>query len=131
MIKTHFLFAICALSGFIAVTLGAFGAHGLSQILDAKAMGWWQTAVQYQFYHTALGLVLCLAANLSALSDAIGAKLKLAAAFALIGILLFSGSLYVMALTGLTKLGMVTPIGGLCFLIAWVMAAWQFFKIEQ
>lgn len=127
----NYLFASFAVSGFIAVAAGAFGAHALTPMFSAKALGWWQTAVQYQFFHTGLGLVLCLAQNLEMVNTAAKARLKIAALLALLGIVLFSGSLYIMALSGITKLGMVTPIGGLCFLLAWALSAWQFAQINS
>ncbi|MCL4143050.1 UNVERIFIED_CONTAM: hypothetical protein GTU68_061691 [Idotea baltica] len=94
-----------------AVLIGAFGAHGLSDILDDKAMGWIQTGARYQTSQ-ALALIACGCLPPSKV-------ISIASSFFIAGILLFSGSLYAMALTGVTTLGIVTPIGGGCLLCAW------------
>ena len=98
-----------AVLGGLGVALGAFGAHGLRSTLDAAALGWWETAVQYQMWH-ALALV---ALGLSPV------RARAAGGLFAGGILLFSGSLYVMALTGVRALGMVTPVGGLLLILGW------------
>jgi len=104
------LFRIAALLCFLAVALGAFGAHALRSTLEARGMlDVWNKAVFYQFIHAVALLVLALYGTVNR-----GACLLL-----LIGILLFSGSLYLLALTSLRWLGPVTPIGGLCFLAGW------------
>jgi uncharacterized membrane protein YgdD (TMEM256/DUF423 family) len=104
-----------ALLAALGVALGAFGSHGLRGTLSAEALGWWNIAVQYQMW-SALGLV------------ALGAstrRLGLAAALIGIGALIFSGSLYALALTGARWLGMVTPLGGLAMITGWSLAAWR------
>jgi uncharacterized membrane protein YgdD (TMEM256/DUF423 family) len=111
--------ALCAGNGFLAVALGAFGAHGLrarlSPLADgAQRLGWWETAAHYHLMHAlALGLVSVLAAR--------GASTALSVAgFAfMLGIALFSGSLYAMTLSGVRVLGAITPLGGLGFLVGW------------
>jgi uncharacterized membrane protein YgdD (TMEM256/DUF423 family) len=104
------LFRIGAVLCFLAVGLGAFGAHGLRSTLEGRGMlDVWNKAVFYQFVHAIALLVLALYGTISR-----GACLLL-----LIGILLFSGSLYLLALTNLRWLGPVTPLGGLCFLVGW------------
>ena len=104
------LFRIGAVLCFLAVGLGAFGAHGLRSTLEARGMlDTWNKAVFYQFVHAIALLVLALYATINR-----GACLLL-----LIGILLFSGSLYLLALTNLRWLGAITPLGGLCFLVGW------------
>lgn len=116
--------AVAALAGALAVMTGAFGAHALRARLDEYMLGVWQTAVQYHFWHAlALALVGVLSLHLRA-----SRTLNVAAALMLAGILLFSGSLYAMALTGLRTLGMVTPIGGLAFIGGWIalaVAVWR------
>lgn len=122
MAKTFLL--LSALSGFSAVALGAFAAHGLRDRLPANLLAAFQTGVQYQFWHTAalmLVALLLLQRPGSALFKAAGS------AFAL-GMLLFSGSLYLMALSGITALGMITPMGGVTLLLAWLLlglAVWK------
>jgi len=109
--------AIAACSGFLAVALGAFGAHGLRNKLDQSLMSAYETGVQYHFYHTFAILAIAL------LIRELGEKTLLVfSGYAfLIGILLFSGSLYAMALGGPRWLGPITPLGGLAFLIAWLL----------
>ena len=103
-------------SGFLAVLLGAFGAHALQAALDAKAFDVFRTAVSYQFYHTfamALSLLLFEKNNAHHLIKAFWT-------FA-VGVLLFSGSLYLYVLSGVKFFAMVTPFGGVCFLIGWLL----------
>jgi len=112
-----------AITGFFAVALGAFGAHGLrSRLADApdvaRRLDWWDTASHYHLIHAlALG-VLALAVD-----RVDPAWIRRAALATLAGIALFSGSLYVMALTGVTRWGAVTPIGGLGLLAGWALFA--------
>jgi uncharacterized membrane protein YgdD (TMEM256/DUF423 family) len=101
----------------LAVALGAFGAHGLKNHLDAYLMGVWEKAVFYHFVH-ALGL---LAIGLAAKSGAVNGKTLIVVGWLLIaGIVLFSGSLYTLAFTRVTLLGAITPLGGLAFIAAWL-----------
>lgn len=117
MAKTFLLAAaICAM---LAVALGAFGAHGLKHRLTVELMAAYQTGVQYHFYHSFLLLVVALL-----LLQFPGAALfQWTGWLALVGIILFSGSLYVMALTGIKVLGAITPLGGLAFIGAWLLLA--------
>jgi uncharacterized membrane protein YgdD (TMEM256/DUF423 family) len=120
---------ISGVLGFLAVALGAFGAHGLkgrfSDLPDGVTrLGWWETAAHYHLVHA---LALGLAAYLSARTGGATVATLSGVSFVL-GVLLFSGSLYVMTLTGIRALGAVTPIGGLFFLAGWValaVAAWR------
>ncbi|MET0066851.1 MAG: DUF423 domain-containing protein [Candidatus Thiodiazotropha sp.] len=114
---------LAALSGMLLVILGAFGAHALEPRLPAHHLVWWQKAVHYQGLHS----LALLGTGLLALHHP-SRPLQFAGALFLGGILLFSGSLYVMALTGLRTLGMITPLGGLAFIGGWfalLMAAWR------
>ncbi|QSA96204.1 DUF423 domain-containing protein [Methylococcus sp. EFPC2] len=110
---------LSSLAAFLAVALGAFGAHALRGRLDDYALAIYQTGVQYQFWH-ALGLGLIAFA---AQSKPDAALLRWAGWLMLAGIALFSGSLYVLALSGLRWLGMITPFGGTAFLGAWLLLA--------
>ncbi|MDP1512735.1 DUF423 domain-containing protein [Paenibacillus sp. CMAA1739] len=102
---------------FLAVALGAFGAHALKKRLSTDMMSIFQTGIQYQIAH-GLGLLLLgvLAGNLVHSSLIVTAGWVM-----LVGILLFSGSLYVLSVSGVKKLGAITPIGGLAFLASWVI----------
>lgn len=107
-----------ALSAFIAVAAGAFGAHALEQVLDADMQAVYQTAVDYQFFHS-LGLVV-----IGILHKASPRYGHLAAAWLMLaGIVIFSGSLYILSTSGIKWLGMITPLGGLSFLAAWLILA--------
>ena len=105
---------------FIAVGLGAFGAHALKSRLAPDLTAVYQTAVQYHFWH-ALGL---LAVGILLLQKPDSGALAAAAWLLIAGLLLFSGSLYALALTGIRGLGAITPIGGVAFLAAWAALAW-------
>ncbi|WP_376770973.1 DUF423 domain-containing protein [Marinobacter arenosus] len=108
--------AVCAL---IAVMAGAFGAHGLRGIVSERGLDVFQTAVTYQMYH-AIALVALSALSLAGLNRRL---LSVAAGFFLAGILLFSGSLYMLVLTDSRWIGPVTPLGGVCFMVAWTLLA--------
>jgi uncharacterized membrane protein YgdD (TMEM256/DUF423 family) len=103
----------------LSVMIGAFGAHGLEPRLTERMMKNYQTGVQYHMIH-GIGL---LVVGLVALRLTSSGMLNGAGWSFVIGIILFSGSLYVMALTGITKLGAITPIGGLAFIVGWVLLA--------
>ena len=110
-----------AVSGFTCIALGAFGAHALKNHLSVDAQAIWQTAVQYQMFQTlALFGVALLLSRQPALTS--GRSLLNAVAYLfLLGIVLFCGSLYTLAVSGVSWLGAITPLGGLCFLAAWAL----------
>jgi len=110
------------LLAMLSVAFGAMGAHFLKDILDVKALTVFQTASTYQMYH---GIALILTAL--SLAHAHNSKiLKTAGWFFLLGILLFSGSLYGLSLFGIRSLGMITPIGGICFILGWLTFSLSF-----
>ncbi|HVO16407.1 MAG TPA: DUF423 domain-containing protein [Alphaproteobacteria bacterium] len=117
-ISARLALAFAALSGFFAVAMGALGAHLLKQQLDAQALGWIDTGVRYQAWHAIalIGIAAFLARRQAA-------ALGLAALAWMIGTVLFSGSLYVLALTGYRPIAMITPLGGIAFLIGWLALA--------
>lgn len=108
-----------AVNAFIAVAFGAFGAHALKERLSEKYLAIWETAVQYQMYH-AIGLIVI---GILMSTNIIGnvSQLSWAGYLMLAGIVIFSGSLYVLSLSGIGVLGAITPIGGVAFLSAWVL----------
>ena len=110
-----------AVTGFLAVAFGAFAAHGLSGRISPGLLDAFKTGVDYQGLH-ALALLFC---GLAARENP-DRLLQLAAWAFLLGILLFSGSLYILALTDIRWLGMVTPLGGLAFLAGWGLLAWSY-----
>jgi uncharacterized membrane protein YgdD (TMEM256/DUF423 family) len=112
--------ATAAITLALAVSIGAFGAHGLQGRLDAYSMGVYEKAVFYHFIH-ALGLLAVpLLARAGLISQSAGNWIGW---LLLAGIVLFSGSLYMLAITGIRTLGAVTPFGGLSFIAAWVTLA--------
>lgn len=106
---------IAGLSGAMSVVLGAFGAHGLKGKLEPNLMNAYLTGVEYQFYHTFAILAVAILCGRYATP-----LLQTAGVIFTLGIMLFSGSLYVMAFTGITRLGIITPIGGLLLLAGWL-----------
>lgn len=117
--------AVCgALNMLIAIACGAFGAHALKNLLSPDLLAIWHTAVQYQMAH-ALGMLLIVALAPRLLSSSALSRIGIAMLF---GIVVFSGSLYVLALTGVRWLGAITPIGGVAFLLAWGLLGWEVLK---
>ena len=100
----------------LAVAIGAFGAHGLKSHLSAEMIQIYKTGVEYHFYH-GLGLLLIGVIAISFPSE----LLKWSAIFLMVGIILFSGSLYILSITGIKWLGAITPFGGLSFIAGWVL----------
>jgi uncharacterized membrane protein YgdD (TMEM256/DUF423 family) len=115
---------VAAINGALAVAAGAFGAHALQGRLDAHAMQVFETGARYHMYHA---LAIGLAAF--AIRGAGASAAQASAIFFLAGIVLFSGSLYLLALTGIRTLGIVTPFGGLAFLVGWGALAYAATKI--
>lgn len=108
------ILVLAAVYGLLAVVLGAFGSHSLKSILDSYSLQVFETGVKYQMYHAlALGLT-------SALASASPSKnVKRAARFFAVGILIFSGSLYILVATQIRIFGAVTPVGGVCLILGW------------
>jgi len=118
------LFAFAGLSAMTSVVMGAFGAHALRASLEPRLMNAFETGVTYQMTHSLALLIVCLAAEQWGRSLVI----DLAAIAFVVGILMFSGSLYGLALTGAKWLGPVTPLGGLSFIVGWLLltiAIWK------
>ena len=109
----------------LAVILGAFGAHGLRSRLDASSLSVYETAVMYHFFH-ALGLLIVpLMPKLGYLSSR---QAGWVCALLLAGVVLFSGSLYALAVTRIQPLGIITPFGGISFIAGWLALAWMLLK---
>jgi uncharacterized membrane protein YgdD (TMEM256/DUF423 family) len=115
--KMKLFIIIGAINAFLAVALGAFGAHGLADKLEPKYLEIWKTGVTYQMFH-ATGLFV-----ISLLLGKVGSSslFSWSGWLMLAGIILFSGSLYILSVTQMSKLGAITPIGGVCFLAAWIL----------
>lgn len=113
------LLAISAISGFLAVALGAFGAHGLKTRISAELLAVYQTSVQYQFYHSLALVLIAILLLLPAISPASQKWLRRSAILMIVGLVLFNGSLYGYVFSGVKVLGMITPLGGVSWLLAW------------
>ena len=126
--RANITVALGALFMLVAVLLGAFGAHALKARLVPEMLAVYQTGVQYHLIH-ALGLMVIGAIQNTGANNHNGSRLlKLAAILIAAGIVLFSGSLYVLAITGVTMFGAITPLGGLCFLAGWALVALQMWR---
>ncbi len=128
MNKTIFLTGV--LFGILAVVLGAFGAHGLEQLVDKDAIQTWETGVTYQMYHA---LLLLLLANVKVIPEV---HKKWVFYCIVVGIILFSFSIYLLATNVLTSfdfktIGFVTPIGGLLFIVGWALFGFNFWKHDK
>lgn len=114
------VFLVCgALFALLAVMAGAFGAHGLRGVVSERGLEVFQTAVTYQLYH-ALALILVAILPVAGLSRHL---LGIACGFFVAGTLLFSGSLYLLVLTDIRWVGPVTPVGGISFMVGWILVA--------
>ena len=123
-VMIRFFFVIAGMSGFLAVALGAFGAHGLRGRIEENLFRGYETGVTYHMSHTLALLMVCILMQLWGPR----ALLQFSAAAFVLGILFFSGSLYAMALTGIRSFGPVTPFGGLFFLLGWGSLSWAVWK---
>lgn len=112
---------ICAVSGFTAVAIGAFGAHGLRDTLSPQMLEVYKTGVLYQLVHSAVLLALSISTLI---------KAKLPSVFFLLGIILFSFSLYIYSTSGIRTFAMITPVGGFCFLIGWLLIIYEAVKLK-
>jgi uncharacterized membrane protein YgdD (TMEM256/DUF423 family) len=119
----HFI-SLGSLNAALAVILGAFGAHALKSKIQPEALEIFQTGVQYHLYHS-LGLILIgIIYRVGKLSTAI----NFSGWMMVIGMILFSGSLYILSITGIRSIGMITPIGGILLVISWILLAIAWLK---
>ena len=123
MSSARIFFALGSLLAGLAVGLGAFGAHGLRGILDAADLETFEVGVRYQMYHA-----LALLAVSWAMTRWESPALVASGWLFVVGIAIFSGSLYLLVLTGPRWLGAVTPVGGVAFLVGWALLAWGAFR---
>jgi uncharacterized membrane protein YgdD (TMEM256/DUF423 family) len=114
-----FYLVLGSINALLVVLIGAFGAHGLKTRLSIENMAIFQTGVQYHFYH-AVGLILV---GLIAMQLTSSPYFRWSAWLMVMGIVLFSGSLYALSITNIRWLGAITPIGGTAFILAWIMLA--------
>ncbi len=117
--------AIAGLLLALAVGLGAFGAHGLRSRLTPEMLDIYRTAVEYHFLHALGMLIVSVLPKTGALPN-VGAETV--CWLLAVGIVLFSGSLYLLAVTGTSALGAITPVGGLALIVAWLWLAWKLFR---
>ncbi|MGV6829707.1 MAG: DUF423 domain-containing protein [Flavobacteriales bacterium] len=119
---------LAAILGAVTITLGAFGAHGLKELISAKLLQTFETGVRYQMYHTVAILIVGLVSNIEKNTQ------KWVVRFFLIGIILFSGSIYLLSLKDLlvidtTFIAVLTPLGGLFFILGWLRLALGVYKM--
>ncbi len=131
--SARFYLLVCALTGAMSVALGAFAAHGLKKVVSPEMLVVYQTGVQYQFIHSLALLALAILLLVPA-SQAVKGLVKWSANFMILGMMLFSGSLYAMTFMSVaggfpTWLGPITPIGGLAFIIGWIFLMVAAFKL--
>lgn len=112
---------ISSVSGFTAVSIGAFGAHGLRETLSPQMLEVYKTGVLYQLIHSVVLLALTLNTVI---------KAKLPSIFFLLGIIMFSFSLYIYSTSGIRLFAMITPIGGFCFLIGWLLIIYEAIRLK-
>jgi uncharacterized membrane protein YgdD (TMEM256/DUF423 family) len=112
----------------LAVAMGAFGAHGLRDRLDAYSMSVYEKAVFYHFVHSLGILLVALLARTNAISPAGQSRV---AWLLLLGMIVFSGSLYALAVTGVRMLGAITPVGGLAFIVGWLLLVYESLRAQQ
>lgn len=117
------LLTLGALNGALAVMLGAFGAHGLKARVSPADLAIWETASQYHFYHALALLLTGLLARQFSAGGAVTAGWVM-----FVGMVVFSGSLYVLVLSGQRWLGAITPLGGVALIVGWLMLAWALFR---
>ena len=122
MNNKKFWLIISAVSGFAAVAIGAFGAHGLREKLSSEMLEVYKTGVLYQLIHS----VVLLALSLNTLI-----KAQLPSILILLGIILFSFSLYIYSTSGIRFFAMITPVGGVCFLIGWLLIIYEAIKLKS
>ncbi|WOD06125.1 DUF423 domain-containing protein [Marinomonas sp. GJ51-6] len=116
--------AVFVFQAAVSVAAGAFVTHALADALDANALSWWHTGSQYLMYHALAGLIA------SSLFHYLP-SLKTILRFFFVGNILFVGSLYIMSLTDFRILGVVTPLGGTCYLIAWFYLGWSLWRFKK
>ena len=108
-----------------AIALGAFGAHALEDVLSSERLKTWETAVQYQAWN-ALGIILIVLVGKTFMVD-----VKASTVLLLTGILIFSGSLYILCLTDISWFGAITPIGGILFILGWSLFGWKLLTLKK
>ena len=130
--NTSVRFYLCAGAFFalLSVILGAFGAHALKPHLTLSLMAAFKTAVQYQMFHALALLVLGMLQHIMGSSGVQNKRLRLVGNLFLVGIVLFCGSLYLLAMTGVKVLGVITPFGGLTFIAAWLVLLYALLRAD-
>lgn len=119
---------ITSILGAVTIAIGAFGAHGLKELVDAKSMQTFETGVRYQMYHVFVLLILGFATGITSVTQ------KWVFRFFILGIILFSGSIYLLSLNSIIpfdarSIGFLTPIGGLFFIMGWLRLGYGVYKL--
>ena len=125
---SRFLPLLVTINGFLVVAIGAFGAHGVKALIAPEAMELWQTGVRYQMFHVVALLACAFFSTTGEANSRASHWLVVAACLFVLGIIFFSGSLYLLALTQKSWLGMCVPVGGVFFLLGWASLTISFFR---
>jgi len=125
-------FYLCsgALFSLLSVVIGAFGAHALKPLITAKMMAVFNTAVQYQMFHALALLILGVLLHTVVSTDLQMKRFQLAGKLFLVGLVLFCGSLYLLAITSVKILGAITPFGGLAFILGWLVLLYTIYRAD-
>ena len=126
--NSRFLPLLVTINGFLAVAIGAFGAHGVKALIAPEAMQHWHTGVRYQMFHVVALLACAFFSSTCEANSRASRWLVIAACLFVLGIIFFSGSLYLLALTQRSWLGMCVPVGGVFFLLGWASLTISFFR---
>ena len=127
---TRFYLCSGAFFSLLSVVIGAFGAHALKPLISAKMMAVYNTAVQYQMFHALALLILGVLLHTLVSTDLQAKRFRLAGKLFLVGLVLFCGSLYLLAITSVKILGAITPLGGLAFILAWLVLFYALYRAD-
>lgn len=127
---TRFYLCSGAFFSLLSVVIGAFGAHALKPLISAKMMAVYNTAVQYQMFHALALLILGVLLHTLVSTDLQAKRFRLAGKLFLVGLVLFCGSLYLLAITSVKILGAITPFGGLAFILAWLVLFYALYRAD-
>jgi len=128
--STRFYLCSGVFFSFLSVMIGAFGAHALKPHISTKMMAVFNTAVQYQMFHAFALLIVGILLHIIVSTDLQAKRIRLAGNLFLVGLVLFCGSLYLLAITNIKILGAITPFGGLAFILAWLVLLYTLYRAD-
>jgi uncharacterized membrane protein YgdD (TMEM256/DUF423 family) len=128
--SARFYLCLGAFFSFLSVMIGAFGAHALKPLISVQMMAVFNTAVQYQMFHALALFIVGLLLHIIVSNDMQAKRFRLVGNLFLVGIVLFCGSLYLLAITGVKILGAITPFGGLAFILGWLVLLYALYRSD-